>query len=513
MKHKHRLMWSVALTACLLQASIFAAERGAKPGTKPPAHLRKAFANPKDNPGLPNVLLIGDSISIGYTLAVRKLLVGKADVFRPLTNCAHSGSGVRKIKKWVGTRKWDVIHFNFGIWDTHLLHKGRLVRKRSKYKPEDLKRRYTTEQHVENLTKIVATLKKTGARLIWASTTPYVSYGEDTKLLVVKNNKAARAFMGKNNIAVNDLHALALPNLKTWQSSDGCHFNRTGYAQLARQVAAHISAALGKGVDMKWKLVWSDEFNYEGLPDKKKWGYEEGFVRNKEMQYYTRARKQNARVEKGMLVIEGRKEKFKNPGHKPGSKNWKQARDFASYTAASLITLNQASWKYGRVEVRAKLPQGKGVWPAIWMMGAVRASGVRWPACGEIDIMEFVGKDPHRIHANAHYPVDGKHQSSGGKLKTRQPFADFHVYAIEWNPERIDFFFDETRYYRFQIDEAGKGKDNPFRKPHYLLINLALGGSWGGPIGDAVLPQKYLIDYVRVYESKPGQPAKTPARK
>ena len=121
----------------------------------------------------------------------------------------------------------------------------------------------------------------------------------------------------------------------------------------------------------QWKLVWSDEFDYEGLPDKKKWDYEEGFVRNKEMQYYTRARKENARVEKGMLVIEGRKEKFKNPKYKADSKKRNEQRQFASYTAASLVTLNKAAWKYGRIEVRAILPQGKGIWPAIWPLNSL----------------------------------------------------------------------------------------------------------------------------------------------
>jgi len=251
----------------------------------------------------------------------------------------------------------------------------------------------------------------------------------------------------------------------------------------------------------EWKLVWSDEFNYEGLPNKEKWDYEEGFVRNQEMQYYTRARKENARVEKGVLVIEGRKERWKNPRYKPGSSNWQQQREFAEYTAAALITRNKASWRYGRIEVRARLPHGRGIWPAIWTLGANR-SKIRWPGCGEIDIMEFVGKDPNRVHGNAHFAVDGKHRSDHGKLSTEKPYADFHIYAIEWFEDRIDFFFDDTKFHTFTIDKAGKGGDNPFRKPHYLLINLAIGGSWGGPIDDSVFPQKYLIDYVRIYESK-----------
>jgi len=195
---------------------------------------------------LPNVLIIGDSISIGYTAAVTGLLEGKAYVSRPQTNCGPSGKGVASIKSWVGKKKWDVIHFNFGIWDTHYLHNGQLVRNRTKYKPEDLKRRNTTEKYVENLSKIIAVMKTTGATLIWASTTPFVSYGEDTKLLVAKNNKAAKALMEKEGVTINDLYNLALPHLKEWQSKDGCHFTRQGYGELAKQVASNVSDALSK---------------------------------------------------------------------------------------------------------------------------------------------------------------------------------------------------------------------------------------------------------------------------
>lgn len=248
----------------------------------------------------------------------------------------------------------------------------------------------------------------------------------------------------------------------------------------------------------EWNLVWSDEFDYEGLPDKTKWDYEEGFVRNNELQYYTRARQENARVEKGFLIIEGRKEQFPNPRFKQGSNNWQQNREHAQYTAASLITLNRSDWKYGRIEVRAKIPQGKGIWPAIWTLGSNRSS-LGWPRCGEIDIMEFVGKQPDVIHANAHFAIDGKHSAMSGQIKTEKPFDDFHIYAIEWFIDRIDFFFDDTKYHTYPIDNNGKGDDNCFRKPHYLLINLALGGSWGGEIDDSILPQKYLVDYVRVY--------------
>jgi len=243
----------------------------------------------------------------------------------------------------------------------------------------------------------------------------------------------------------------------------------------------------------KWQLTWSDEFDYQGLPDKTKWSYEEGFVRNGESQYYTQARSENARVEGGLLILECRKEHFTPPNHAP-----------VEYTAASLITRRKASWRYVRIEVRAKLPQGRGVWPAIWTLGT-NESRVGWPACGEIDIMEFVGKETNNIHGTLHFAVDGQHQSDGGTMETAKPYEDFHIYAVEWYPDRIDFFFDSNKYHTVPLDKAGRGADNPFRKPHYLLLNFALGGSWGGPIDDAALPQRFLIDYVRVYKPAGAQ--------
>lgn len=253
----------------------------------------------------------------------------------------------------------------------------------------------------------------------------------------------------------------------------------------------------------KWKQVWSDEFSVNGLPDTTLWNYEEGFIRNKEMQYYTKFRLENARVDEGFLVIEGRKEKYPNVRYNPNTKEWTTSRPEARYTSASLTTRGKSEWKYGRIEVRAELPHGKGVWPAIWTLG----SHPGWPSCGEIDIMEYVGHDPRRIHATVHY---GKgvsfHESKGGKKSFPEPVNGFHVYAIEWFPDKIDFFFDDEKYFTFITDMAGPGEYNPFRQPHYLLLNLALGGAWGGEINDDALPQKFRIDYVRVYQSEEGSP-------
>ena len=252
-----------------------------------------------------------------------------------------------------------------------------------------------------------------------------------------------------------------------------------------------------------WEMVWADEFEKPGLPDPEKWGYEEGFVRNHEKQLYTASRAKNARVEGGNLVIEGHRERVANPGYEAGSSDWRSNRASTFYTSASLHTKGIASWRYGRIEVRAKVPRGAGTWPAIWTLGT-DIDEVGWPRCGEIDIMEFVGKEERFIHATAHYWRAGKHDSDSKKHPVPAPWEDFRVYAIEWDENQIHFEYDGQRYQTFQIGKADGDGGNPFRRPHYLILNLALGGSWGGKIDDAIFPCRYLIDYVRVYRRAAG---------
>lgn len=177
--------------------------------------------------------------------------------------------------------------------------------------------------------------------------------------------------------------------------------------------------------ETRWELVWADEFEVEGLPDSSRWNLEEGLIRNQEAQYYTRGRAENARVEDGMLVIEARKEPYRG----------------AHYTSASVTTAGKASWLYGRIEVRAKLPSGRGMWPAIWMLGT-RIEQVGWPASGEIDIMENVGFDPNVIHGNVHTTAFNHAigTNKGARIVVPDPDEEFHVYAVEWYPTRIDFF-------------------------------------------------------------------------
>ena len=232
-------------------------------------------------------------------------------------------------------------------------------------------------------------------------------------------------------------------------------------------------------------LIWYDEFEYTGLPDSSKWTYEEGVIRNKEAQYYTRARLENAKVENGVLTITARKEEYRR----------KEDYRETSYTSASIHTKGRFEFKGGRVEVRAKLPAGRGVWPAIWTLGT-NMDQVGWPLCGEIDIMEFVGYEPDFIYAHVHTGNSGR----GDKIIVEKPFADFHVYALEWYDDRLDFYFDGVKYYTCSRKGEGIG-EWPFDAPQYLILNLAIGGGWGGQKGidDSIFPVEYQIDYVRIY--------------
>jgi beta-glucanase (GH16 family) len=243
--------------------------------------------------------------------------------------------------------------------------------------------------------------------------------------------------------------------------------------------------AQNEGKDQR-KLVWAEEFNYSGLPDPSKWQYEEGLIRNNEAQYYTKERLKNTRVENGVLTITAHKEEFEG----------------AHYTSASINTKGKYEFTRGRIEARAKLPEGRGTWPAIWTLGT-NIDEVDWPACGEIDIMEFVGYEPDKVYANVH-TKDYNHaigKGRGGSLTVTKPFADFHVYAVEWYNDRMDFYFDDIKYYTCPRKGEGIG-EWPFEAPQYLLINLAIGGAWGGTMGinDAIFPVEYQIDYVRVYK-------------
>lgn len=254
----------------------------------------------------------------------------------------------------------------------------------------------------------------------------------------------------------------------------------------------------------KYKLVWSDEFNYKGKPDSKKWGYELGFIRNNEKQYYT-SRKENVRVEKGNLLIEARQEKVENKEFKSiENKDWRFNREFSEYTSASITTKNLAEWQYGKIEVRAKLPKGRGAWSAIWMLGA-NWDEVGWAKCGEIDIMENVGFDQNTIHGTVHTEAYNhtKNTQRGKHTEVKNPNENYHIYSIEWTPEKIDFMVDGEIYNTF-VNEHKTTAEWAFDQKFHLKINNAIGGDWGGQKGidNTSFPQKMFVDWVRIYQLK-----------
>ena len=233
--------------------------------------------------------------------------------------------------------------------------------------------------------------------------------------------------------------------------------------------------------------MWADEFNYKGLPDSAKWNYDVGGHGwgNNELQYYTRASLNNARVEKGCLIIEARKEKI----------------DSNRYSSARLVTKGKGDWSYGRIEVRAKLPQGIGSWPAIWMLAST--TPLKWPDDGEIDIMEHVGHNPGFIHFSIHTKKfnHGIGTQKTDTLYVQDAMKTFHVYAMQWNEQRMQWFVDGKQV--FEIQKEGNSKDAwPFDQSFHLLLNIAIGGNWGGQKGvdNSIFPQQMRVDYVRVYQ-------------
>jgi beta-glucanase (GH16 family) len=233
--------------------------------------------------------------------------------------------------------------------------------------------------------------------------------------------------------------------------------------------------------EQPWKLAWSDEFDYTGLPDTANWNQEVGFIRNNELQYYTLRRIENSEVKDGKLLIIGRKEVF----------------DPANYTSASLTTDGKHSWTYGKVEARMKLPKGQGMWPAFWMLGD-NIHRVGWPRCGEIDIMEHINNEDV-LYGTLHWHNE-RHVQDGSK--TTCTVADYHNYAIEWNADSIKWFLDARQYHSVAIKDSVNSTAE-FHKPFYIILNLAIGGSWPkNPDETTQFPDTVSVDYVRVYQKQ-----------
>ena len=265
-----------------------------------------------------------------------------------------------------------------------------------------------------------------------------------------------------------------------------CYFHQSK-AQL-KALTQRNNAVSKKSKEHKLKLVWSDEFNYKGLPDSTKWGFDVGGNGwgNNEAQFYTKADTNNAIVGKGFLSIIARKEKYENK----------------EYTSARMITKGKADWSFGRVDIRAKLPKGRGTWPAGWMLGS-NINTVGWPQCGEIDIMEHVGYDPDTIvgsiHSTAYNHVKGTQKTK--RIFIKNPYTEFHIYGCEWNTEKMVFLLDGMPYLTIP-NEHKTEKEWPFNNPMFVILNVAVGGNWGGKKGidESIFPVRMEVDYVRVFQ-------------
>jgi beta-glucanase (GH16 family) len=244
----------------------------------------------------------------------------------------------------------------------------------------------------------------------------------------------------------------------------------------------------------EWKMVWNDEFDRDGAPDPANWGYERGFVRNNELQYY---QPENATCRGGLLVIEARREHKPNPDYRAEGRGWRN-RQSIEYTSACLISRRKHEFTYGKFEMRARIDIRHGSWPAFWTLG----SRLRWPACGEIDIMEYY-RDT--LLANVCYDLDGKQQWT----TTRKPIAklggdawakQFHIWTMEWDQQNVDLSLDGKRMTHFRIADDDEAAKAAFRQPHYLLLNQAIGGTNGGDPAQTDFPVRFEVDWVRVYQ-------------
>lgn len=237
----------------------------------------------------------------------------------------------------------------------------------------------------------------------------------------------------------------------------------------------------------KYQLVFNEEFNYSGQPDSLKWDYDVGGHGwgNNELQYYTSKRLNNARVENGKLIIEAHKEVIENN----------------NYSSARIVSRDKVKWKYGKFEIKAKLPKGIGSWPAIWMLANTKPFS--WPKDGEIDIMEHVGFDQGVIHGSVHcqkyYHIIGTQKTN--KIEGVNCSDQFHIYQLEWDKDNVRVGMDGKYFFHFKNENSGY-EAWPFDNEMYLIFNIAVGGFWGGQKGidDNIFPLKMEIDYVKVWQ-------------
>jgi len=250
-----------------------------------------------------------------------------------------------------------------------------------------------------------------------------------------------------------------------------------------------------------YTLAWADEFNKDGRPDPNNWVYENGFERNEELQWY---QPDNAVCKEGLLVIEARRERKPNPNYDPNSNSWRRNRQFIEYTSSCVKTIGRHSWTFGRFEMRGRIDTRPGLWPAFWTLGSARG----WPGCGEIDIMEYYRG---MLLANACWAGERRWSAIWDDLK--KPITDFdpdwssrfHIWRMDWDKDNIRLYVDDELLNTIELSKTinrTPDKANPFHEPHYILLNLAIGGANGGDPSATQFPARFEIDYVRVYQKQ-----------
>jgi len=251
-----------------------------------------------------------------------------------------------------------------------------------------------------------------------------------------------------------------------------------------------------------YKLVWSDEFNKDGAVDTGKWRFEKGFVRNQEFQWY---QQDNAWCEKGLLIIEGRREQKPNPNYQAGSDDWRKKNANINYTSSSINTSGKHSWQYGRFIMRGRINIDPGLWPAWWTLGVKG----RWPSNGEIDIMEYYS---NRVMANVATGTDQQFKAKwftkiwpADSLGGKEWASKFHDWRMDWDENQISLYMDDFLVNNVALSDLVNRDGtniNPFKQPHYMLFDLAIGGTQGGDPTNTKFPNRFEVDYVRVYQKQ-----------
>ena len=269
---------------------------------------------------------------------------------------------------------------------------------------------------------------------------------------------------------------------------------------LAAVLAGQTVAVSRSQAPAGYALIWSDEFATDGAPDPANWTYERGFARNQELQWY---QPDNARIVGGQLVIEARRERLPNPGYQAGAADWKRNREVAEYTSTSLITRGLHSWQYGRFEMRARIDTRAGLWPAFWTLGTSGA----WPRNGEVDIMEYYNRV---LLANVAWGGEGRAAWDASRTPLTW-FGDgwssqFHVWRMDWDADNIRLFVDDRLLNETDLSKTtNPDGTNPLRQPHYMIVNLAVGGTSGGDPAATEFPARLEVDYIRVYQRTAGK--------